>query len=183
MDLGPLSQLTKSTNVFLHLQQGICYGWPPPSDDGQSARSSSISAAAKLISPSTFTSGSESPGGVVVTFSFDNGEVWGPHQALHLHCQIHHSWGPRRVQHHQCLEEDAWCQRNGERGEDGRSAAWSITVATYQNICKTSDNFKQIWFTSVTLHLSFRDSHVFDMFLVVSGFPESWKPRFVTKSV
>ena len=37
--------------------------------------------------------------------------------------------------------------------------------------------------TSVTLHLSFRDSHVFGVFLVVSGFPESWKPRFVTKSV
>jgi len=36
---------------------------------------------------------------------------------------------------------------------------------------------------SVTLHLSFRDSHVFGTFLAVSEFPESWKPRFVTKSV
>ena len=44
---------------------------------------------------------------------------FGGHQALNLHCQIHHSWGPRRIQHHQCLEEDAWCQRNGERGKDG----------------------------------------------------------------
>jgi len=54
---------------------------------------------------------------------------FGGYQALHLHCQIHHtSWGPRRVHHHQCLEEDTWYQRNGEWGEDGRSAAWSITA-------------------------------------------------------
>jgi len=33
MDLGPLSQFTKATNVFLHLQQ-LCQSWPPPSDDG-----------------------------------------------------------------------------------------------------------------------------------------------------
>ena len=34
MDLGPLSQLTKATNVFLHLQQRLFHSWPPPSDDG-----------------------------------------------------------------------------------------------------------------------------------------------------
>ena len=117
MDLGPLSQLTKATNVFLDLQQRLCQGWP-------SASSSSISAAAKLTSLSTFTSGSELSGGVVVTFSLK----FGGYQALHLHSQIHDSWGPRRVHHHQCLEEDAWYQRNGERGEDGRSAAWSINT-------------------------------------------------------
>jgi len=105
MDLGPLSQLTKATNVFLDLQQRLCQGWPPPSDNsGPSASSSSISAAAKLTSLSIFTLGSESSGGVVVTFSLK----FGGYQALHLHCQIHDSWGPRRVHHHQCLEEDGW---------------------------------------------------------------------------
>ena len=73
LDLGPLSQLTKATNILLHLQQLLCNGWPPSDRE------------AVFQQFFDFSSGEIDPtvdihfggGGVVIAFSLENGEVLG----------------------------------------------------------------------------------------------------------
>ena len=86
-----ISQLTKATNVLLHLQQRLRHGWPPPSDDGAVCQQFFNFSSSKLVSLSTFTSGSESSGGVIVRRLIRVFAHWGEHdfdKVQHRHLRV-----------------------------------------------------------------------------------------------
>jgi len=98
----------------------------------------------------------------------------------------------KRRHHHssgRCLldEQDfhsMWWGDHPERPYDSirRKIGVRVPLRFFSYRSEYASNY-DLWCTSVTLHLSFQDSHIFGMFLAVSRFPEFWKPRFVTKSV